>query len=195
MNTRCCCSLLGNAQVEADNGSLVDDVVIASDGTVEDVGDEKCGLIASSVFKGGGIPGAVDLLTCPGFGDLALAVQDDEAASFGIGEFAVGGWQAADDDPAAFKFDEGCGEADAVGTGGRRELGKDALGAVGRNLDDGRAGALQVGTVVEIADEDVALYKVADALLHDGNAIGVDIAIAGDGRTHFVDGGELVDED
>jgi hypothetical protein len=165
----CTLALTWHAQPEADDRALIDDIRVGCDGAIKDTGDEQGDLAAILVLYCCRVPGAIDVVTRPPLNNLSQAVQDDQATGFRVGEFAIGGRQAPDDHPAAFEFDERGRQADAVGTGTGVKLCEDALGAIRRNLEDGAASALQVGVIVEVANENAALIQVADAFLHDGS--------------------------
>jgi hypothetical protein len=64
----------------------------------------------------------------------------------------------------------------------------------GADLHDRGAGALGVGGGVEIADQDPAAVQPPGAARYHGHAVGVHVAVAGDGRGHRADRGQGVQE-
>ena len=175
-------TLLRHVQLKARNGSLIHGLIgLGGDIAVEDIGYEERGAISIAIFSHSGIPRAIDLAVAPGCRDLTSAIQDDQAAGFGVSKLAIASWQAADDYPAAFEFDQrGC-QADPIGAGLLRQLREDALLSIGRDLHNRCAGTLIVLAVVKIADQDISLNQFAGALLNYRCAVRVDIAVARNG--------------
>src|SRR5438270_8351788 len=84
--------------------------------------------------------------------DLSLPIEDEQRARrLDRGGSAVERGQAAHDDEAAFQNAQGGRQAQ--GTGGRRSLEEERLLTGWRNIDNRRAGPLQVTAVIEIGNE------------------------------------------
>jgi len=69
----------------------------------------------------------------------------------------------------------------------------DAL-AAGPDLDDRRPGALGVGGVVEVADEDIASVQPSDRGRHHGHPVRVDVAVGRNGAGHGPDHAQGAEE-
>ena len=136
----------------------------------------------------GQVPGADDVLVRDGLDHRALVVQHDQAPGrVEAGQrAALRGGQAPDDHPAAGQDAERGGQADAARagqSGGQPGHVGEQGGLPGRgHLDDGGAGALDVGLVVEVAHQDVAGRQPARRGRHDGEPVRVHVALGRNGR-------------
>jgi hypothetical protein len=63
---------------------------------------------------------------------------------------------------------------------------KEAARPVRRNLNDRRAGTLQIRRVIEIADQHIALHQRSLSDRHNGNSVRVHIAIRRNGGYHEI---------
>ena len=150
----------------------------------EGVGDEHLG--RRRARRHGEVPRAHDVGVGDGLDRRALVVQHDQApggVEAGQGT-ARRGRQAAHHHPAARQDAERGGQPDSPGAGhARRDLGKlsEQAGRAGRgDLDDGRAGALDIGLVVEVAHQGVTGDEPAGGRRDHGQPIGVDVAVGRD---------------
>ena len=169
--------------------TAVHDLAVSGDGALQHVGDEQRREVPTC--HGRRVPRPVDAVAADGPGDLAPPVHHDQAAGLGGGCHAIAGRHAADDDPAARQDLERRAEADASRTGARQlacsDSREDRAVAARRDLDDRRAGALQVGLVVEVADQDAASVQPAGAVPDDENAVRVDIPVVRHRRGNGLD--------
>src|SRR5579859_3912222 len=72
-------ALHGNLQVQAHDRLLIDDLAASRDRAVENIGHEE--ISASTLVKGGHIPGAIDGAAREGFYGVAPVIQHDQTAS------------------------------------------------------------------------------------------------------------------
>ena len=139
------------------------------------------------------VPRAIDQRTVERLRHIAIAIEYQQASGLGGVCAAIGGGQAADDDPTGLQSHQrGCqanpawtGAGQVVGVNGREQTGRTA----GGNLHDGGTRPLQIVTVVEITDQNVAANQSTRGGRHDRDSVGVDIAVGGHGRRHLTDVG------
>ena len=104
--------------------------------------------------------------------------------AFGFG-CAIGAWRAADDNPATFKHRHGSGQPDSAGTILQVlwHLGKElGLFGTGTVIDDRSAGALKIGNIIEIIDQDIVFFDHAATDRRHHDCVWIEVAIIGNGR-------------
>ena len=136
----------------------MDHIAPAGDGSIEDIGDEQ--ICAAARIPRSHIPRAVEERAIKGFPNIPTGIQHQQASGLCGSRSTVGSRQAAHDDPSAAQHRQGRGQSDTTGarTGQSAsvDLSEQAAAAVWSDLQDGGSGALQIRTVVEIADQDIS---------------------------------------
>ena len=129
-------------------------------------------------------PRIVDGRPGPRCDHLAVGIQHQHAAIALGSRGAVGARRAADDHPAGLQHGHGCGQAHATRALRQllRQLGKQRRLLGGRPvIHDGGAGALQVGKVVEVVDQDIVLDDLAGRNRCNDDRVGIEITVVGHG--------------
>ena len=118
-------------------------------------------------------------------GGVPVGVEHDERARPRMRSHSRRGREAADDDVARRRTTASAVVSPTAGMPLIRGTTANTLLVAGRgDLDDARPGALLVGSVVEVGDEDVAAHELADGARHDYNPIGIDVALGRPGGGH-----------
>src|SRR5258708_20851099 len=129
----------------------------------------------------------------PGRGNLAFAIQNNQTTSLDVSEFAISSGQASDNHPATFQFNQGSGQTDTIRAVLAGQLREQALFAIRRNLHNSCARSLLIGTIIEIADENVAFDQMPNALLNHRDPIGINVAIPWNSGGYFIHIGKLIE--